>query len=39
MDGGISPSFVVESTFLIEEIEKVQIGLRTPEVEVSDFEI
>jgi len=39
MDGSISPSFIVESTFLIEEIEEIHVCLRTPEVEISYFEI
>lgn len=35
----ISPSFVVETTFSIKEVEELRISISTPEIEISNFEI
>lgn len=39
MNRGITPSFIEKAAVLIEEVEKVNVFLRSEEVQITNFEV
>ena len=39
VNGGITPSFIVKATGLVEMVEEFAVRLSSPEVEVADFKV
>ena len=39
VDGGITPSFVVKATLVVEEFKELRVRLVAPEVEIANLEV